>query len=293
MPSHTAILPRVLKRSLGLLALAGLVALPVWSFWLEPASLRNEDHALELPGWPVPCDGLKIALLTDLHVGSPFNGLPNLHRVVELTQAARPDLILLLGDYVIHGIPGGTFVPPEEIAPVLGELGAPLGVYAVLGNHDWWLDAPRVTRALEAAGIPVLEDASSPVERGTCRFWLAGIGDFWESPHDVGAALRDVPDGAPVIAFTHNPDVFPNIPARVTLTIAGHTHGGQVNLPLIGRLIVPSLYGQRFASGHIVEDGRQLFVATGVGTSIVPVRFRVPPEVSMLILHDAERAGPG
>jgi uncharacterized protein len=150
-----------------------------------------------------------------------------------------------------------------------------------------------VTRALEGAGISVLEDAAVPVERGACHFWLAGIGDFWESPHDVGATLRAVSDSAPVIAFTHNPDVFPNIPARVTLTIAGHTHGGQVNLPLIGRPVVPSLYGQRFAIGHIVEDGRHLFVATGIGTSLVPIRFRVPPEVSMLLLHGAERAGPG
>ena len=292
-PSRAAILRRVLKRSLGLLALAGAIALPVWSLWLEPASLRNEDYALELLAWPAACDGLRIAVLTDLHVGSPFNGLPKLREVVALTLAAQPDVILLAGDYVIHGVPGGTFVPPEEIGPVLGRLAAPVGVYAVLGNHDWWLDAPRVTRALESAGIPVLEDASALIERGACRFWLAGVGDFWESPHDIGAALHDVPDGAAVIVFTHNPDLFPNIPARVMLTIAGHTHGGQVNLPLVGRLIVPSLYGERFAIGHIVEDGRHMFVATGVGTSLFPIRFRVPPEVSMLVLHSAPRAGPG
>ncbi len=291
-PSRAAILRRVLKRSLGLLALAGVIALPVWSLWLEPASLRNEDHALDLPGWPAACDGLKVAVLTDLHVGSPFNGLANLHRVVDLTLAARPDVILLLGDYVIHGVPGGTFVPPEEIGPVLGQLDAPLGVYAVLGNADAALRM-RMVRALESAGIPVLEDASASVERGACRFWVAGVGDFWETRHDVGAALHDVPDGAAVIAFTHNPDLFPELPARVTLTVAGHTHGGQVYLPFLGRPVVPSQYGQRYAIGHIVEDGRHLFVSSGIGTSVFPIRFRVPPEVSMLLLHGAQRAGPG
>jgi len=281
------------KRSLGLLALAGLIALPIWSLWLEPASLRNEDHDLALPDWPPACDGVKVAVLADLHVGSPWNGPPKLREVVALTQAAKPDLILLAGDYVIQGVRGGTFVPPEEMAPVLAGLAAPLGVYAVLGNHDHWFDAERVTKALEAAGIRVLEDASAPAGRGECRFFVAGVGDFWEGRHDIGAALHAVPDGAAVIAFTHNPDLFPEIPARVTLTVAGHTHGGQVNLPLVGRPVVPSRYGERFAIGHIVEDGRHLFVASGVGTSIFPIRFRVPPEVSMLRLRSAPRSGPG
>jgi len=280
------------KRALQLSALAGAIALPLWSLWLEPASLRNEDYTLALPGWPAACDGVKVAVLTDLHVGSPFNGLPKLREVVALTLRARPDLILLAGDYVIHGVPGGTFVPPEEIGPVLAGLTAPLGVYAVLGNQDWWLGGPRVQRALEDAGIRVLTDASAPLERGACRFWRAGIGDLWETRHDVGAALHDVPGDGAVIAFTHDPDLFPELPARVTLTIAGHTHGGQVNLPFVGRPVVPSQFGQRYAIGHIVEDGRHLFVSSGVGTSVFPIRFRVPPEVSMLTLERAPRGGP-
>jgi hypothetical protein len=239
----------VVKRSLGLLALAGAIALPVWAFWLEPASLRNEDHALALPGWPAPCDGLKIAVLADLHVGSPFNGLPNLHRVVELTLAARPDVILLLGDYVIHGVPGGTFVPPEEIAPVLAGLAAPLGVYAVLGNHDWWFAAGRVRGALEVEGIPVLEDRAVRLERGECAFWLAGIGDFWETPHDVAHALAEVPADAPLLVATHNPDLFPELPERISLTLAGHTHGGQVCLPGGWPVITHLSRGRRFFRG--------------------------------------------
>ena len=263
------------------------VAAPVWGFLVEPATLRNEGYELAVPGWPAACDGLRVAVLADLHVGSPWNGLGNLERVVALTRKAAPDLVLLVGDYVIRGIPGGRFTPPEEIAEVLRQLSAPLGVWAVLGNHDWWYDAPRVRSALESVGIPVLEDTATRVGSDGCSFWLVGIGDFWEGRHDVRGALRQVSDPAPVVAFTHNPDVFPDVPARVSLTIAGHTHGGQVYIPLVGRPVVPSRYGERYAIGHVVEDGRHLFVGTGIGTSIIPVRFLVPPEVSVLTLRPA------
>jgi predicted MPP superfamily phosphohydrolase len=230
---------------------------------------------------------MRIALLSDLHVGSPFNGLDKLEEVVRRTNAARPDLVLILGDLVIQDVVGGRFVPPEEIAPVLGRLQAPLGVRAVLGNHDRWLDGQRVLAALERAGIPVMEDRAAEISLGGPPFWLVGVSDYWTAPHDVRGALAQVTDGNPVLLFTHNPDLFPGIPPRVSLTLAGHTHGGQVYFPLLGRLIVPSKYGQRYALGSIVERGRHLFVAGGVGTSIVPVRFLVPPEISIIQIEPA------
>lgn len=269
------------------------VALSVWGFFLEPGDLRNEDYDVVVPSWPMACDGLRVAVLADLHVGSPRNGLSKLDRIITLTQRARPDLILLAGDYVIHGVAGGQFTPPEDIARALRGLSAPLGVWAVLGNHDWWFDGPRVRASLESVGIRFLEDAAAKVGSSPCSFWLVGISDFWEGRHDVHAALAQITGSAPVVAFTHNPDVFPEIPAQVDLTVAGHTHGGQVYLPLIGRPIVPSRYGQRFAIGHIVEDGRHLFVSPGLGTSILPVRFLVPPEVSVLTIRASAAAGPG
>jgi hypothetical protein len=269
-----------------LLVLLG-VGLGSWAFWLEPASLYNEDHTLRLPRWPRECDGLRVAVLADTHTGSPHNGIEKLEEVVRLIRAARPDVVLLAGDYVIHGVLGGDFVSPERSAEVLARLDAPLGVHAVLGNHDYWLGAASVRRALEAVGIAVYDDASVRLSKGSCRFWLTGIDDLWEGEPDIEAALASVPDGAPSLAFTHNPDLFPEVPDRVALTIAGHTHGGQVHLPWLGRPVVPSRFGERFASGHVVEAGRHLFVSTGVGTSILPVRFRVPPEVSVLTLRSA------
>lgn len=267
-------------------------SLALWAFVIEPASLRLREYELAPPGWPPACDGLRVAALADLHVGSPWNGLSKLAEIVAETRAAHPDLVLLAGDYVIQGVRGGKRVAPEEIGDALRPLDPPLGTWAVLGNHDWWLGQTRVRRALEAGGVRVLEDESTPIERGDCAFWLTGIGDYWESPHDIDAALRPVREGAPILALTHNPDVFPLLPpARVSLTIAGHTHGGQVYVPFYGRPIVPSVYGERFAIGHVVEDGRHLFVTPGLGTSMLPVRFLVPPEISLLTLRaDTQRA---
>ena len=267
-----------------------LVVLALWAFCLEPSSLHNAAYRLSVSNWPVACAGFKIALLADLHVGSPFNGLSKLDQIVQLTNAANPDLVVLAGDYVIHGVLGGTFVDPERIAASLARLQARVGVYAVLGNHDWWYDARRIQRAFEQHSISVLENQAVEIKHDACRFWLVGIGDYTEQRHRVDRALVTVPSERSVVAVTHNPDLFPDLPQRVTLTLAGHTHGGQVNLPWLGRLVVPSRYGQRYAIGHIVERRQHLFVTPGLGTSILPVRFRVPPEVTLLQLIPAQEA---
>jgi len=219
-----------------------------------------------------------------LHAGSPFITLDKIHQIVETTNAAGPDLILMPGDFVIQGVPGGSFMEPEVIAQALKGLRARFGVFATLGNHDWWYNGQRVKKSLENAGVTVLENDSAMIERDGAAICVVGIGDKWEGNPDIASALAKVGDGAPIIALTHNPDIFPSIPARVALTIAGHTHGGQVALPVIGRPIVPSDFGERYAAGHIVEGSKHLFVTTGVGTSILPVRFRVPPEISLLTI---------
>jgi len=135
----------------------------------------------------------------------------------------------------------------------------------------------------------VLENESLVVDRAGRRFRLAGLADLWTRTVDIAAALAEVPEGEPVIVLTHNPDVFPDVPAGVAITLAGHTHGGQVWLPLVGRPVVPSKFGQRYAADLIEEDGRFMFVSTGVGTSILPVRFLVPPEVSVVTLRRGYR----
>ena len=279
---EAARLRRIARRFI-ILLLPVAVALALWAFWLEPRQLVTREIAMSPPCWLGP--PLRIALASDLHVGAPGVGVEKLDALVARINAARPDLIVLLGDYVIQGVKGGQFVTPETIAHHLRPLNARLGVYAILGNHDWWLDATRVERAMASVGIRMLEDTSVDLGRPGEGFWLAGISDFWEGKHDVVAALSKVRDDRPVIAITHNPDVFPAIPPRVCLTLAGHTHGGQVSLPFIGPPIVPSVYGQRYAAGLVHESERHLFVTSGVGTSILPVRFRVPPELIVLTVR--------
>ncbi|WP_445364157.1 metallophosphoesterase [Microbulbifer sp. ANSA003] len=256
--------------------------LAVWAFIVEPASFRINEDDIVVDAWPKECNGLRVAILADLHVGSPYKGRKSLQNLVEAVNKSQPDLILLPGDFVIQGVVGGKFVPPEDAAGILKELKAPMGVFAVLGNHDWWLDAARVEQSLENQGISVLEDKSVSLVSSECKLRLVGISDFWEGPHDVKKAMQGIDEGETILAFTHNPDIFPELPAELSLTIAGHTHGGQVYLPFIGRPIVPSSYGQRFAIGHIVEGDKHLYVSPGVGTSILPVRFLVPPEVTVL-----------
>jgi len=278
----------VTRRGVALAAIVPAI-LALWAVGIEPAMLRVVERPVAVPGWPVGSP-LRIALLADLHVGSPWNGPERLSEVVRRTNAARPDIVLMLGDYVSRGTVGGRYVTPEAIEAIVRDLRAPLGIYAVLGNHDLALNGRRITRALERAGIRVLSDTAVRVDPGDGRhapFWIAGVSDILRGPHDVRGTLAQVTDDSPVLLMTHNPDLFPEVPPRVALTLAGHTHGGQVRIPLLGRPIVPSIYGQRYAAGLVVEGGRRLFVATGIGMSILPVRFLVPPEITLLVIEGA------
>jgi predicted MPP superfamily phosphohydrolase len=276
------------RRWLGRIVMALIVVglfLASWAFLWEPSRITHRTYRLEIPRWPAECADLRVAVAGDLHVGSPHYGIDKLRRVVREVLALKPDLILLAGDYVVQDVPGGHFVRPEDFGPELAKLHPGPPVYSVLGNHDWWLDGLRVRRALEAAGIPVIDNSARRVTIRGCSFWLVGISDYWAGKPDVPKALRGLPQGAPALALTHNPDLFPELPDRFSLVIAAHTHDGQVVVPFIGRPIVPSKYGERYALGHIVENGRHLFVTTGLGTSVFPVRFRVPPELSILELR--------
>ncbi len=254
----------------------------LWGFLIEPSRLVVHETTLPLPAWPRALDGTRIALLSDLHVGAPFVREEKLAAIVAETNRAAPDLILFAGDFVVGNEPMGRWIAPEIIAHGLAGLRARLGVYAVLGNHDEWDDAPRIRRALEAEGIHVLDNEVAEIRDRGASIWIAGLADYMTRDQAIEATIARA--GDLVIALTHEPDSFPAIPARVALTLAGHTHGGQVALPLLGRLVVPSRYGQRYAAGYIVESGKHLFVTSGIGTSILPVRFGVTPEIALLTL---------
>jgi predicted MPP superfamily phosphohydrolase len=291
---------RTFFKWLGGLALSG-AAVTGYAFGIEPGFLlRVQRYALTPPGWPSDFK-LRIAALADIHAGEPYMGLGRVERIVEATNELKPDLILLLGDYAAgHRWVTGK-VAIKDTASVLAGLKAPLGAHAILGNHDWWDDKQAQKRragpclygeTLRAAGFPVYENDGIRLEHNGRPFWLLGLADqiaFIEGRgrfsgiDDLPATLAKVTDDAPVILMIHEPDAFTQVPARVSLTLAGHTHGGQVRLFGYSP-VVPSAYGNRFAYGLVVEENRHLIVSGGLGCSILPVRFGVPPEINLIEL---------
>ena len=266
-----------------ILVFAGSLA--IWSLFIEPNRLIVHQETIQIDNWPKELSGLRIALIADVHTGAPFINDQKLQQIVSLTNQQSPDLIILLGDYMSPNSWHSHRVEPEVTAAALKNLRAPLGVYSILGNHDWWYNGEKVRRAFEQNGIHVLEDEVAEVKWHDRSFWLVGLADLWTRPQHISETMAKVPSGSTVIALTHNPDIFPRIPQNVPLLLAAHTHGGQVNLPLIGTPIVPSDFGQKYTAGHVFENGHHLFVTTGIGTSIFPVRFRVTPEIVILTVN--------
>jgi predicted MPP superfamily phosphohydrolase len=263
----------------GLVAGAGLAA---YAGWVEPRRLVVRELELALPRWPASLAGLRAGVMSDLHAGVPHVKLDAIRRAVDELNAREPDVQLLLGDYLDASQPWRRRIAPERVAEELARLRSPRGTVAVIGNHDWRNSADRMWRALEAVGITVLEDRAVDVG----GFWVAGLADLRHRRPDIGKALREIPEDAPVLMLSHDPDLFPGAPERVSLTLSGHTHGGQVAIPLLRRPTLPSYYGERYARGHIVEHGRHLLVTSGVGTSGLPIRFLAPPEVYVLTLRN-------
>lgn len=286
---------------LGGLFLTG-AALSGYAFAIEPGfRLRIQRYAFTPPNW-TPGLKLRVVCLADPHLGEPHMPLSRLQRIVDTANALEPDLILLLGDYAAGHRFVSRRIPVKDTAGVCAGLSAPLGRYAIMGNHDWWddLEAQRERkgpilgeRMFEDAGIPVLENRAVRLEQVGRPFWLTGTSSIvavktgrpgmYDSRADLAGTLAQVTDDAPVIHLAHEPDLFTEIPRWVSLTLSGHTHGGQVRLFGYSP-IVPSAFGNRFAYGHVIEDGRHLVVSGGLGTSIMPVRFGMPPEIVLLEL---------
>jgi uncharacterized protein len=252
-----------------------------WAGWIEPRRLVTVRRTLELPRWPAALDGVRLGLLSDIHAGAPHVGPKAIARAVERLNAEAPDAMLLLGDFIDAHVLWGGRIAPELIARELAELRAPLGRFAVLGNHDWKQVGDGMWRALTEAGIEVLENRSAPAG----DFHVAGLADLRLRRPDLPSALAGVPKETSVILLAHDPDVFPFVPDRVALTVSGHLHGGQVALPVIRRPAIPSRYGERYARGHVVEEGRHLYVSSGLGTSGLPLRLLARPEVVILELR--------
>ncbi len=274
---------RVLAGLLGLSA----IATGVYAGGVEPHGLVITRYKPRPPAWPAGRK-LSITVIADLHAGGPDMTLPHIRQIVDTANGLKSDLVVLLGDYTTSYLFVDKPVPYAVWAAELARLQAPLGTWAILGNHDWWNRVAEIRQALADVRIPVLENLAVMLGAKGQRFWLAGLGDqlaYRLGPHrfrgvdDLPGTLAQVGTEDPVLLLAHEPDIFPRVPARVALTLSGHTHGGQIRLPLIWPAFVPSKYGARFAYGHVVEEDRHLIVSGGLGTSFVPARLGVPPEI--------------
>ncbi|HMM90391.1 metallophosphoesterase [Bradyrhizobium sp.] len=293
-------------QSMGGLGAVG-VSTTAYGFSEPVVRLRVTRYNISPPQWPADLD-LRIAAIADLHACDPWMSLDRIRQIVERTNALRPDIVVLLGDYVIGHRKVTRIIPEAEWAAVLAGLKAPLGVHAVLGNHDWWEDKtvqreghglPSAGRALEKVGIPVYENDAKKLHKNGRAFWLAGLGDQLAyvparrfrplkrvGVDDLSATLSKITDDAPVVLMAHEPDVARRMPSRVALQLSGHTHGGQVRM-LGWSPISPS--GQQLAYGHI-KMNCDVVVSGGLGCSIMPFRLGVPPEIVLVTVGAARPA---
>lgn len=239
---------------------------------------------VKLNDLPPGFDGLTIAQLTDIHHGL-YTGLDYIHRCVEIVNSLQPDVIALTGDFTYGG---KKYVGP--CAEVLSGLRARVGVYAVLGNHDYYVGASSVATALKAAGFSLLIDGLDRLEFRGEKLWLAGTDDLYYGTTDIKKLLNDIPREATRIVLAHNPDFIEEFAAkdqRVDLMISGHTHGGQIRFPMAGAPHVSSAYGQQYIIGLSHKDNIQIYTSRGIGTVLLPTRVDCPPEIVLLTLRTA------
>jgi predicted MPP superfamily phosphohydrolase len=278
------------KARLTLFALL-LLALGFTLWLLHNASISPVVRRAEVT-LPFPADAprrpVTVALLTDTHLSGPDNSPGRLARIVAQVNALHPDLVLLGGDYIGDDKGGATYDALASIAPFAG-FRAPLGVVAVLGNHDSRSGRNRVALSAEdwqaafaRIGILLLQDRA--VRRGPLA--IGGLKDIYTRKPDIAGTLAAMQriGGAPVI-LSHGPDPFPQLPDAASLTLAGHTHCGQIALPILGITYVPSRYGLRYACGRYREGAKQMIVSGGIGTSSAPFRLLAPPDIWLVTIR--------
>jgi predicted MPP superfamily phosphohydrolase len=272
-------LRRTVRAGVGVAGVAGLAT--GYGFW-EAAHIRITRETVSVPNLPPAFAGKTIAVVADLHHG-PFVGIDFIRSAVQLTNALNPDLVALVGDYAHKGDQAHQQLPP--CLEALSALSAPLGVFAVPGNHDMQRGGTVYRELVAATPLTNLTNANRRVDLGGDQLWVAGVDDLWWGKPDLDRALTGVPSCAAVILLSHNPDFAEDRPdGRVGLVLSGHTHGGQVYLRGLGSAWLPSKYGSKYRRGLVHGPASSVFVSRGLGEAGVPLRINVPPEVCLLTL---------
>ncbi len=283
-----------------LILLIPVACVGFWALLIEPSRLVVKSYKLELKKWSPHLNGFKIVALADIHGGANFITEAKIREIVNLTNEQNPDLIVLLGDYTSRQTFDRTKLkmPLETVFNNLQGLKAKFGVFAIIGNHDNEVGNEKVRNELEGLGYQVLENEAVTVGDQSETIRLVGtidalkIGNWGDYSEDVKRAIEQLPvsDGQ-VIVLSHNPDAILSLTGELSISpdfslfIGGHTHGGQCRFPIIGAPFVPTMLGQKYAAGHIRDQGIDVFISSGIGTSNFPVRFGVPPEISVLELY--------
>lgn len=241
-----------------------------------------ERVSIPLKGLPPAFDGFRIVQISDIHL-YPLTRLEIVQQAVEISNQLNADLLVLTGDYVWHEVEA-----IYDLAPVLANLNARHGVYAALGNHDLWTDANIILRAFENIRLPVFVNQGIPITQGKSQLYLAGLDDGWSGQPNLNAALDGAPDNAPVILLYHEPDLADQVSLdkRVSLQLAGHSHGGQIRFPIMGAPLLPYLAWKYDQGLYRVRD---LWVYTnrGLGVTNIPIRYNCPPEITEITLVPA------
>jgi|SRR5580658_5892912 predicted MPP superfamily phosphohydrolase len=286
--------PLISRRSFLRTGIGGVAGMAVYSGEIDRHWLEVTRHDIHLSGLADAFDGLRIAQLSDIHMDE-FTEPYFVHHVVERINLMKPDMVLLTGDYVSNGLSSRQIAIRSawQCAHILAQLEC-RHLYGVLGNHDVTVDAKAVTEAFSANGITMLNNACLPIERSGERIWLAGLDDPLEgNPNPelaIPASIRNVPN-QPIVLMCHAPDYADQLLAHpagkaVGLMLSGHTHGGQVRLPLVGALQLPEL-GRKYVEGWFRIDSMQLYVNRGIGTVGIPFRLDCPPEITLFTLRAA------